>query len=212
LEKGCESSTSLAVYSTAVMGDTPSRFDWRTNNKVKGLDTSRFPVETVSWSMICEKDGFLDRANAHGGIEKVFGKGAFALPHEDQWEYACRGGKGNGQPFYWGNQLNGTEANINGSSPYGTLVKGTSLERTRAVDALDDTAGHKYEPHPWGLMHMHGNVWEWCSNTYDADGFYVLRGGSWFSNAHTARAAHRYRSPPHVADDVFGCRLCLRLD
>ncbi|MBY0457379.1 MAG: caspase family protein, partial [Gemmataceae bacterium] len=79
---------------TAVMGENPSYFDGKTDNKAKGLDTKRFPVEQVSWDD-CQK--FLEKVNGRGGVAKAFGKaGRFRLPHEDEWEYAYRAGKGNG--------------------------------------------------------------------------------------------------------------------
>ena len=117
----------------AVMGNNPSAFDGKQDNTAKGLDTSRFPVEKVSWDMICGKGGFLEKFNALGGVEKVFGKaGTFALPHEDMWEYACRGGLGNDRPFYFGQVLDGTQANIDGNFPYGTPTKGPYLKRPTA--------------------------------------------------------------------------------
>ena len=200
----------------AVMGTNPSYFDGKKDNKAKGMDTSRFPVESVSWDMICGKDGkggedtFLGKGNAYGGIRKAFGKaGTFALPHENAWEYACRGGLGNRRPFYWGDKLNGTEANCNGNFPYGTPAKADYLERTCAVDFTNEG---KYKPHPWSLMHMHGNVWEWCEKLYEQTSSRVLRGGSWCYGGHRCRAAYRGRFAPGYFDRNIGFRLCLRLD
>ncbi len=196
----------------AVMGSNPSHFDWKKDN-TNGLDTSRFPVENVSWDMICGKDGkggFLEKVNAHGGIRKAFGKaGTFALPHEDAWEYACRGGLGNTRAFYWGDQLNGTEANCEGNVPYGTATKGDSLGRTCAVDFTNEG---KYKPHPWGLMHMHGNVWQWCEKVYDKTNVYVICGGSWYDSGHRSRAARRSGSTPDYLNEGIGFRLVIRLD
>ena len=181
----------------AVMRNNPSYFDGKQDNKAKGMDTSQFPVERVTWDMICGKDGkcgqdtFLGQMNALGGVEKVFGKGAgtFALPHEDQWEYACRGGLGNGRPFYFGDALNGTEAKCDGSCPFGTTTKGPDKGRPTPVGFY--TA--KPLLHPWGLFDMTGNVWEWCENKYDqTNDRRVLRGGSWISDARYCRAAIRY--------------------
>ena len=54
-------------------------------------DTSRFPVEMVSWN---DCQDFLGKMNAQAKSPAVMGKGKFVLPHEDEWEYACRGGLG----------------------------------------------------------------------------------------------------------------------
>src|SRR5215203_1527918 len=116
------------------MGYNPSEFDGIKGNKAKGMDTSRFPVERVSWDRICGQEkyagmGFLDKID-HSGIQRALGKsGKFRLPHEDEWEYACRGGRGNKQAFFWGDALNGTEANCDGNYPYGT-TKRPHLQRT----------------------------------------------------------------------------------
>ncbi len=196
----------------AVMGDNPSYFDGTKNNKAKGMDTSRFPVESVSWGRIygdgkLDGAGFLNKINGHGGIEKVFGKvGKFRLPKEDEWEYACRGGRGNKQPFYWGDKLNGAEANCDGNFPYGANVNGQQyLGRTCAVDFTNDG---KYPNHPWGLMHMHGNVWQWCEGFYDkTDISRVLRGGSWDFSARYSRTAYRYSISADFDFFTFGFRL-----
>jgi formylglycine-generating enzyme required for sulfatase activity len=133
----------------AVTDESPSYFQAGAGgaDAVKGLDTTQFPVENVSWDM-CQE--FLKRMNREAGV-------VFGLPHEDQWEYACRGGRGNRQPFYWGCELNGTQANVNGNYPYpfGTAAKGPHLKRPCPVDF---TNGGRYPAHPWGLLHMHGNV------------------------------------------------------
>ncbi len=192
----------------AVMGNNPSAFDGKQDNTAKGLDTSRFPVEKVSWDMICGKGGFLEKFNALGGVEKVFGKaGTFALPHEDMWEYACRGGLGNDRPFYFGQVLDGTQANIDGNFPYGTATKGPYLGRPTPVG----TYAAKF-PHPWGLCDMHGNVWEWCENSYDKTNSRVLRGGSWRNDAWYCRAASRYDCAPVYRISFIGFRVCLPLD
>ena len=176
-------------------------------DKVKGIDTSRFPVETVSWEQ-CQE--FVKRSNAHGGIVKAFGKpGKFALPHEDQWEYACRGGLGYNRPFYWGASLNGSQANSDGKYPFGTSEKGNYFQRTCAVD---ETNGGSYPVHPWGLCHMHGNVWEWCENTYDQTNSRVLRGGSWIYYSWNCRAAYRVGNAPGRRFFGNGCRVVLSLD
>jgi len=194
----------------AVMVDNPSFFqpDGAGKNELqknKILDTSRFPVERVSWDD-CQK--FLEKVNKRDGMEKVFGKaGQFVLPHEDQWEYACRGGIRNKQAFYFGHELNGTQANCNGNEPYGTDKKGDNKERTTEVGSYA-----KDWPHPWGLCDMHGNVWQWCDNKYGKSNDRVLRGGSWFFNARFCRSAFRTRNSPINRSNINGFRVCLVLE
>ena len=69
-----------------------------------------------------------------------------ALPTENEWEYACCGGKGNRQPFYFGHQLNGAEANCHGHYPFPffTTEKGPYRGMTTEVGSF----AAKY-PHPW---------------------------------------------------------------
>jgi formylglycine-generating enzyme required for sulfatase activity len=191
----------------ALMGDNPSFFDGINSNKAHGLDTNHFPVEQISWDD-CRK--FLDKMNERNDIAKVFGGGKrFALPLEDQWEYACRGGMGNKRPYYWGNELNGTQANCNGMYPYKSTAKGQYLERTCAVDFTHEG---KYERHPWGLMHMLGNIWQWCENTYEQTTDKVNRGGSWSSYGWCCRSAFRGRVAPGGSDIDTGFRVCLPTD
>ena len=133
-----------------VMGENPSdRVPTEATVKKAGIaDTDRFPVENVSRDDICGKlgaggdDTFLGKLNARAGVAKAFGgKAKFVLPHEDRWEYACRGGKGNKQAYYWGNELTKEVANVG------------FVRRTTVVGSYEKAA-----PHPWGLCDMIGNV------------------------------------------------------
>jgi formylglycine-generating enzyme required for sulfatase activity len=160
-------------------------------------------VEQVSWN---DSRKFLGKLNERDGIEKVFGKGGkFVLPHEDQWEYACRSGKGNKQAFYFGHELNGTQANCDGNFPYGTNKKGDCKDRTTEVGRYA-----RDWPHPWGLCDMHGNVWQLCDNNYEQTdtNSRVLRGGSWSSFALYCRSAFRLMIVPDARSDNVGFRVC----
>lgn len=171
-------------------------------------DTSRFPVETVGWND-CQR--FLESLNQRTGIEKVFGKqGSFALPDEDEWEYACRGGKGNKLPFFWGNELNGTQANCDGDEPFGSTAPGQYLKRTCSVDF---TNNGRYEKHPWGLCHILGNVSQWCSNSDDYFGDRIIvRGGCYSSPAFLCRSAWRDSAGSTFRNPSIGFRVCLHME
>lgn len=198
----------------AVMDELPCFFSTRGAGaaNVKSIDTTRFPVESVSWEMIrgageFQQNGFLQRINALPGRDSVFGASSvFTLPHDDQWEYACRGGLGNGRAFYFGNELNGTLANMQGTEPFGTDSIGPYLQRPTPVGAYEAVA-----PHPWGLCDMHGNVWEWCESVRSATNItHVFRGGSWCMSGIYCRSSYRFFFTPEDKDFSIGLRLCVR--
>jgi formylglycine-generating enzyme len=180
----------------------------------EGGKADRLPVDSVSWQD-CQE--FLKKLNKRPELAKTFGKtSTCVLPKEDEWEYAYRGKKGNGQPFYWGNELNGDQANCRGEVPFGTEKKGQYLKRTCEVD---DTNEGKYAVHPWGLHHMSGNVCEWCENIHTSPDKHNQCGGSWFSAAFDCRAVSRFTEfqiPGVDLRDFFkmssGLRVCIRLE
>ncbi|MEZ6141431.1 MAG: formylglycine-generating enzyme family protein [Zavarzinella sp.] len=178
-----------------VMGNNPSRFSKIGNGKstVAGLNTSRFPVENVSWND-CQE--FLKKCNLQGY--------AIRLPHEDEWEYAYRGGKGNKQAFYWGNELKGDKANSIGEIPYGTEDTGAFLQRPSDVGSYETVA-----PHPWGLCDMSGNVWEWCDNFYEDGAVLVMRGGCWRNIGGDCRGARRHSQSSDNRGHGLGFRVAL---
>jgi uncharacterized protein (TIGR02996 family) len=196
----------------AVMGSNPSSFSATGDGKeeVRGLDTSDFPVEQVNWE---EAQTFLEKWTALSGEKEKGWK--YRLPTEAEWEYACRGGASSSASFSFGNSLSSTQANFHGNYPYGGAAKGPYLERTSKVGS--------YRPNAFGLLDMHGNVWEWCSDWYDEDSsgksppqdplgpssgsFRVIRGGCWFYEARYCRVASRDRRSPSVRHNYLGFRV-----
>ena len=124
----------------------------------------------------------------------------YRLPMEEEWEYACRAGTTT--VFWFGDELNGEEANCDGNYPYGTQTKGPYLQRTTTLNE------ERYQANPWGLYDMHGNVWEWCDSLYDSEASArVLRGGGWLSHARRCRSAYRDCNGPDDRNSSVGFRL-----
>ena len=189
------------------MGTNPSRFSTTgtSSSKVSGMNTSKFPVETVSWA---DAVAFCRKLSEKDGV-------TYRLPTEAEWEYAARAGTTT--PFHFGTVLNGDKANVDGNYPYGTTTKGPYLQRTTTVGS--------YAKNAFGLFDLHGNVWEWCQDVYDANAYAsrsgtttdpkvtsgseyrVLRGGSWIDVAEFSRAACRLWGAPGVRNLSFGFRV-----
>jgi formylglycine-generating enzyme required for sulfatase activity len=183
------------------MNDNPSHFKDATN-------AGQLPVENVSWNT-CQN--FCHQLN-----QRLPGL-ALSLPTEAQWEYACRAGSQ--RPFATSAQLTTAQANYDGSYPYNNGPQGETRAHTVAVD--------EFAPNRWGLVQMHGNVWEWCQDSWgdyqstpEIDSLNkeqseqpqcVVRGGSWFSLARYCRSAFRYRCHYDSGHDFAGDGIGLRV-
>ena len=168
---------------------------------------ARRPMEYVSWDYATAFCAWLSAwEELPAEIAKV------CLPSETQWEYACRAGtdtdyySGDGEPAL---------AEV-------AWYSGNSDHETHPVD-------ERPEAHPFGLYGMHGNVWEWCRDAWDARAYRmradgvedpevlpkgkyqdrVLRGGSWRSPARVCRSAYRLGNRPDVHNWLYGFRVCL---
>jgi len=144
------------------------------------------PVEGVSWEDLNDPGGFLQKTGLR-------------LPTEAQWEYAARGDMSTA--FSFGDDCNASTCDPCGTADAFMWWCGNNNVSTEPV-------GQK-QPNPFGLHDMHGNVWEWCEDVYDA-GFYekpeatdpnpvstagsgirVFRGGSFRDLAVLCRSAFR---------------------
>ena len=133
-------------------------------------------------------------------IKKLNAKtnGGYRLPTEAEWEYACRAGTI--IAYSVGASLTNTDANIEGG---GIKEVGS------------------YKANAFGLYDMHGNVWEWCEDSYGdypegaltdprgpATGEYrVLRGGSFTDDVSKARSSFRFYYSPSDRSRNDGFRL-----
>jgi formylglycine-generating enzyme required for sulfatase activity len=165
------------------------------------------PVVNVSWDDIMGVDGtggFCAWASEIAG-------GRLTLPSEAQWEYAARGGVG-GQEFPWGNIFDSNRLWCSGKD-LGDAGKTAPVNRSTRI----------YR-NPYGLTDMAGNVWEWCSDLYDAylsesqtnptgpsstsDNVRCVRGGSWLDDdPDVFRCANRGWYYPDSRGYIIGFRL-----
>ncbi|MFM6590068.1 MAG: SUMF1/EgtB/PvdO family nonheme iron enzyme [Microcystis panniformis] len=153
-------------------------------------DSDRRPVEQVNWYDAIEFCARLSKLTVR--VRE------YRLPSEAEWEYACRAGTTT--PFYFGETITGELANYTAGYTYSGEPKGQYRQQTTPVG--------KFPPNAFGLYDMHGNVWEWCADTwhdnYDGaprdgslwiengnDNCSPLRGGSWGNNPHFCRSAYR---------------------
>jgi formylglycine-generating enzyme required for sulfatase activity len=169
----------------AIMGDNP--FYWKGDH---------LPVESMYWKQakeFCEK------------LSKLL-KQDFRLPSEAEWEYACRAETTTN--YWWGDNMDNNRCWYNDNSG----------SKTHPVNEKESE-----HTNPFGLCDMHGNVWEWCEDVWHGDysgaprdgsawtqgdsTFYLLRGGSWRSNAGNCRSA--YRSNSSVRCNLNGFRVAL---
>ncbi|MDB9423714.1 SUMF1/EgtB/PvdO family nonheme iron enzyme [Microcystis aeruginosa CS-564/01] len=158
------------------------------------------PVESVNWYQATEFCKRLSRET----------KREYRLPSEAEWEYACRAGTTT--PFYFGETIMGELANYNAYNSYAEEPDGEYQNETTPVG--------QFPPNAFGLYDMHGNVWEWCADTwhdnYDGaptdgsawienedDNRSPLRAGSWFSLPINCRSASRNASKSRRDDSGF---------
>ena len=180
----------------SVMGTNPSKFN----------TSNQHPVEHVSWDD-CEE--FFTKVN------QLQPNLNLRFPTEAEWENACRAGTTT--PFSFGDNITTDLVNYDGDYPYNGAPNGIYRQQTIGVTDLPCNQ--------WGLYQMHGNVWEWCSDWYDADyydmnvlvdptgpatgSYRVLRGGSWDYFARYLRAVVRDALVPSYRFNDLGLR-CAR--
>ena len=179
----------------AVMGTAP----WSGQSYVQANASN--PAVYISWDDVDDLIGLLN-TDADATV--------YRLPMEAEWEYACRAGTSTRWSFgdeksqlgeYAWYDDNAWNAGLQYAQPVGTKL-----------------------PNPWGLFDMHGNVWEWCQDSYgsypsaaevdpqgpSAGSSRVIRGGNFYFVAPYTRSAYRYSYAPGRRSNAVGARLLRR--
>jgi len=130
----------------------------------------------------------------------------YRLPTEAEWEYAARGGTTT--PWWTGDDPESLAeaANIADERLRQGVPKATWASSWSDGFPFPAPVG-SFEPNPFGLYDVTGNVWEWCHDWYRSDyysespvddpqgpevgSFRTIRGGGWFNDARQNRSAQR---------------------
>lgn len=189
------------------------RADGRWHPRTPGSGT--WPMIMVSWFGANAYSRWANRLDWREYKQRfLFAPGRSTLPSEAQWEYASRG------PIYreypWG-----SECATPALAHYGLHQR----HRSYRFDELPIApVNARLGVSPFGLFHMAGNVWQWCSDAYSPD-FYRRqeamiddplndnetgnrseRGGSWIGSAALLRSSYRRGREPFARGRCLGFR------
>ena len=222
-------------YLNVIDGANPSQYQgdtWQhrpvekvSYNAIRGTADTTTHQYDWPWTSEVDPDSFMGilrakcKSKGEGGnyTEPVTG---FDLPTEFQWEYACRAGTTGA--------FNTTNAYDNASTSEQTAqLKKLGRYSENKTDDHGNPDAHtvvgSYEPNLWGLYDMHGNVYEWCLDWYQADvpslmqtvdpvgagsgDKRVIRGGGWAYGLNPCRSAARDNYRSSATFNYYGFRL-----
>lgn len=186
-------------------------YSWRNTGFAQ---SETHPVVNVSWNDAMEFCKWLSRKESK----------TYRLPTEAAWEYACRAGTTT--RYYHGNDSEGLEkvANVSDAAFEAKFPGLKGLIQAGDGYAYTSPVG-SFSPNRFGLCDMHGNVWEWCADWYDAD-YYAksptsdpagpatgeeraYRGGGWFACSRGSRSASRSAGAPENRNLTVGFRVAV---
>ncbi len=186
-------------------------FSWKSTGFTQ---TDDHPVVNVSWNDVVAFCAWLSKQ------ENV----TYRLPTEAEWEYACRAGT---KTRY---STGDGEGSLEGAGNFWDQASRKKFSKVneatffRFDDGWAFTAPvGRFKANAFGLHDIHGNVWEWCQDWYDAkyyarspasdpvnsqaDQYRVGRGGSWISSPVYCRSADRNGNTPDDRASHLGFRL-----
>jgi formylglycine-generating enzyme required for sulfatase activity len=171
------------------------------------------PVSCISWH------------DAKAYVAWLSGKTGkpYRLLSESEWEYVARAGTTT--RYFWGDSADDICKHINLFDQSGRRASDLTYVSADCDDGYSFTAPvGSFEPNPFGLYDVIGNVWEWTEDCYtvpyppdltDGRSYQVegecerrsIRGGSWITSPPRQRAAFRGRDPADVVFTPFGFRV-----
>lgn len=172
------------------------------------------PVVGVSWYDAQVFVGWLNAKSGHGD--------AYRLPSEAEWEYGARAGTTTAFP--WGDTLDHDYGNFGREEGLGGKAEG------RDVWGDETSPVASFPPNGFGLYDMHGNIFEWTEDCYEADRAHtprdgtankdgdchhrVFRSGTFLSNPYMQRSARRGAPYPATlrGRNYLGFRVARTLD
>lgn len=184
----------------SLMGENPSAY----------LGSNQ-PVEMVSWQDAMAYCVALTELEAKSG--NLPAGYEYRLPTEAEWEYACRAGTTT--EFNVGADLLCSDARF-----AGTYHPHPSFTVCGISNGPTDVGS--FEANAWGLHDMHGNVEEWCLDSFESYTFgpltdpfvtggdsRVVRGGGWANLSVSCTSANRYSSLMWFESPALGFRAVL---
>ena len=210
-EKGTGFQGAFAWNSSTMEFGMNAEHSWRSTGFAQ---SGSHPVVNVSWNDAMAFCKWL--SNEQGDT--------YRLPTEAEWEYACRAGTTT--RYSHGDDSEGVAS-------VGNLADAAFKEQFPGLkSAINANDGYAYTspagnflPNPFGLYDMHGNVWEWCADWYDAEYYArsptnnpagpvtgeerVYRGGGWFNCARGFRSASRSAGLPENRHLTLGFRVAV---
>jgi formylglycine-generating enzyme required for sulfatase activity len=166
-------------------------------------------------------------------VRRAARRADLSIPTEAQWEYACRGGTDS--PFFTGWTYRSLEGYANTADR--TAIEAGEIDPDDAVAIIFDGYARlapvgSFEPNPFGLHDVHGNVWELTRDAYvkgrdisklmrAGDGLHgdsenptdvSIRGGSYFAAPWEARSPNRMNWSASARDGDIGMRFVRSLE